>query len=147
MSFLVDTNILLRSAQPNHSLCSQATRAVSGLLRTGEALFFCSQNIAEFWNVATRPSDRNGLGFTPEEAWQEVGSIERLLTLLPDAPAIYTEWKRLVKDYKVQGVRVHDARLVAAMRVHGVEQIFTFNVDDFKRYSNIRPIHPASLQV
>ena len=85
--------------------------------------------------MATRPSDRNGLGFTPEEAWQEVSSIERFLTLLPDAPAIYTEWKRLVKDYRVQGVRVYDARLVAAMRVYGVEQILTFNVDDFKRYS------------
>jgi predicted nucleic acid-binding protein len=103
MSFLVDTNILLRSAQPTHSLCSQATRAVSRLMRVGETLFFCSQNIAEFWNVATRPSNRNGLGFTPEEAWQEVLSIEGLLTLLPDSPSIYTEWKRLVKDYKVQG--------------------------------------------
>jgi hypothetical protein len=72
-------------------------------MRVGETLFFCSQNIAEFWNVATRPSNRNGLGFTPEEAWQEVLSIEGLLTLLPDSPSIYTEWKRLVKDYKVQG--------------------------------------------
>lgn len=81
MSFLVDTNILLRSAQPTHSLSLQATRAVSRLMKAGETLYFCSQNIAEFWNVATRPSEGNGLGFTPEEAWQEVRSIEALLTL------------------------------------------------------------------
>jgi len=29
MRVLVDTNILLRSAQPNHPLCSQATYGVS----------------------------------------------------------------------------------------------------------------------
>ncbi len=146
MSFLVDTNILLRSAQPTHSLSLQATKAVSGLMKTGETVFCCSQNIAEFWNVATRPSDRNGLGFTPEEAWQEVRSIEALLTLLPDSPGIYTEWKRLVNDYKVRGVSVYDARLAAVMRVYGVDQLLTFNVDDFRRYGKLRVIHPSALQ-
>src|SRR5258708_37900134 len=99
MSFLVDTNILLRSSQPTHPLCSQATRAVSRLMREGETILFCAQNIAEFWNVATRPSDRNRLGFTTEEAWQEASSIEGRLTLLPDSPGMDAERKRLVRDY------------------------------------------------
>ena len=60
MRVLVDTNILLRSAQPTHPLCAQATHAVSKLIRQKDAVFFCSQNIAEFWNVATRPADLNG---------------------------------------------------------------------------------------
>jgi predicted nucleic acid-binding protein len=62
MRVLVDTNILLRSAQPTHPLCPQATHTVSTLLRQKDAVFFCSQNIAEFWNVATRPVEMNGLG-------------------------------------------------------------------------------------
>ena len=33
MRVLVDTNILLRSVQPNHPLSSQATRAVAKLIR------------------------------------------------------------------------------------------------------------------
>lgn len=146
MSCLVDTNVLLRSAQPSHALCSEATHAVSRLLREGQAVFFCSQNIAEFWNVATRPADRNGLGFSPEETWQEVRGIERLLTLLPDIPGIYIEWKRLVRDYKVHGVRVYDARLVAVMQVYGVERILTFNVEDFRRYGDAKAVHPSALQ-
>jgi predicted nucleic acid-binding protein len=117
MRVLVDTNILLRSAQPNHPLCHQATRAVSKLLRQNDSVFFCPQNIAEFWNVATRPADRNGLGFSHEEALQEVTSIEESLILLPDVPAIYAAWKRIVHDHKVQGVMVYDARLVAVMSV------------------------------
>ena len=54
MRVLVDTNILLRRAQPSHPLCPQATHAVSKLLRQNDAVCFCSQNIAEFWNVATQ---------------------------------------------------------------------------------------------
>jgi predicted nucleic acid-binding protein len=88
MRVLVDTNILLRSAQPNHPLSPQATHAVSKLLRQKDSVFFCAQNIAEFWNVATRPAEVNGLGLSHEEALQEVSSIENLLTLLPDVPAI-----------------------------------------------------------
>jgi predicted nucleic acid-binding protein len=145
MRVLVDTNILLRSVQPNHPLSSQATHAVSKLIRRNDAVFFCSQNIAEFWNVATRPADRNGLGWATEEAAQEVVNIEKSLTLLPDIPAIYNAWKQIVKDHKVRGVKVYDARLVAIMSVYTVESVLTFNSADFERFSNVRAIQPSSL--
>ena len=145
MRVLVDTNILLRSAQPTHPLCAQATHAVSMLLRQKESVFFCAQNIAEFWNVATRPAAVNGLGMLGDEALAEVGKIETLLTLLPDIPGIYAEWKRIVAHHEVQGVKVYDARLVAVMTVYSVDSVLTFNVDDFRRYSNITALHPSSL--
>ena len=145
MRVLIDTNILLRSAQPSHPLCSQATHVVSKLLRQKDAVFFCSQNIAEFWNVATRPAEVNGLGFSHEEALQEVASIESLLTLLPDIPAIYPVWKQIVQDHRVQGVKVYDARLVAVMSVYAIDAVLTFNSADFKRYGNVSAIHPASM--
>lgn len=145
MRVLVDTNVLLRSAQPNHPLSRQATQAVSKMIRQGDLVFFCPQNIAEFWNVATRPGDKNGLGFTLEEAMREVDDIETLLTLLPDIPAIYKAWKEIVSRHEVQGVKVHDARLVAIMIVYAVESILTFNDADFKRYSEINAIRPSSI--
>ena len=145
MRVLVDTNILLRSAQPSHPLCPQATHAVSKLLRQKDAVFFCSQNIAEFWNVASRPAEMNGLGFSQEEVLEEVNSIENLLTLLPDIPAIYPVWKRMVQDHRVQGVKVYDARLVAVMSVYAIDSILTFNLADFKRYGNINALQPAAM--
>jgi hypothetical protein len=36
--------------------------------------------------------------------------------------------------YAVSGVQVHDARLVAVMKVHGVAHILTLNAADFRRY-------------
>jgi predicted nucleic acid-binding protein len=145
MSVLVDTNILLRSAQPSHPLFPQATHAVSKLIKQNETVYYCPQTVAEFWNVATRPADVNGLDFSHEEVLKEVESIEGLFTLLPDIPAIYPEWKRLVKEHKVRGIKVFDARLAATANVYGVGRILTFNAGDFKRYSNIEALDPASL--
>jgi predicted nucleic acid-binding protein len=145
MRILVDTNVLLRSAQPNHALGPQATQAVSKLIRDEVAVFFCAQTIAEFWNVATRPAGLNGLGFSQDQVLQEIGGIESLLTLLPDIPAIYPVWKQLIQEHRVQGVKVYDARLVAIMRVFTVDTILTFNGTDFTRYPDINAVEPAAV--
>jgi len=141
MSVLVDTNILLRRIQPDHVHHALAIDSVARLLAAGEQVYFTLQNISEFWNVMTRPAAANGLGFSPTFALSEVGKIEAVLTLLPDSPAVYEEWKRLVATYAVIGAKVHDARLVAVMNVHGVRRILTFNTGDFARFG-IEALHP-----
>ena len=143
MTTLVDTNILLRAVQPGHPLCVDAADAVARMKRRRDTLFFCLQNIAEFWNVATRPAGNNGLGMSHDEAVTEVQAIETRLTLLPDSPAIYPEWKRLITDFSVTGVKVYDARLVAIMNVYGVKIILTYNTSDFARYKSLTVIHPS----
>jgi predicted nucleic acid-binding protein len=144
MSVLVDTNVLLRRTQPTHQLYTVAVESVARLLSTGEPVYFTLQNISEFWNVVTRPVASNGLGFTPALALAEVLKIEGILTLLPDAPAIYNEWKSLVIQHGVIGSKVHDARLVAAMNVNNVHRILTFSTADFVRY-RIEVLHPTTV--
>jgi len=63
MATLIDTNILLRSVQPTHAMHASAVRALARLMEQGEPLVISIQNVAEFWNVATRPASSNGLGF------------------------------------------------------------------------------------
>lgn len=147
MSVLVDTNILLRSVEPLHPQYSVAVGAVSRLLAENTPVCFTLQNIAEFWNVATRPKDKNGLGLTIPAVLDEVEKIESLLMLLPDTPAVYAEWKRIVVEHNVSGVQVHDARLVATMKTHGVTGLLTFDVGDFSRYSGIEVTHPKAIAV
>jgi predicted nucleic acid-binding protein len=144
MSVLVDTNILLRRIQPDHEHHALAIDSVARLLATGEQVYFTLQNISEFWNVMTRPIAANGLGFSPAFSLGEVEKIETVLTLLPDSPAAYEEWKRLVSTHAVSGAKVHDARLVALMNVHGVRQILTFNTGDFVRFE-IEALHPSAV--
>jgi predicted nucleic acid-binding protein len=144
MSILADTNVLLRRTQPDHPSHGLAVESVARLLSSGEAVYFTLQNMSEFWNVATRPTANNGLGFSVALALGELEKIERFLTVLPDSPAVYEEWKRLVFRHRVLGTKVHDAKLVATMNVHGVRRILTFNIEDFTRY-DIEAIHPVSL--
>ena len=144
MRALVDINILLRSAQPSHPLCAQATHAVSKLIRQKDAVFFVPRTSPNSGTWRCVPADLNGLGLSHEEVLQEVSSVERLLTFLPDIPAIYPAGKEIVADNKVQGVKVYDARLVAIMTVYAVESVLTFNTADVKRYSNITALHPSS---
>jgi predicted nucleic acid-binding protein len=65
---------------------------------------------------------------------------------LPDTPALFPEWERLVVQHSVSGKNTHDARIVAAMNIHGVTQILTFNDGDFKRYPGITSLTPASVK-
>lgn len=143
MTFLVDTNVLLRSAEPSHPMSAPAVNATNTLLERGEELCIAPQNLIEFWNVYTRPVERNGLGHTVTEAETEVNRLKALFPLLLDLPAIYGEWERLVIAHAVMGVNVHDARLVAAMLVHGLTHILTFNTADFRRFSQITVVHPS----
>lgn len=144
-SCLVDTNILLRASRrsdPQHNLIDDA---LAKLALAGTTLHYTHQNIAELWNAMTRPASRNGFGLTVAEAESEVRVIEAGMVLLPDSEAVYREWRRIVVQHAVSGVQVHDARLVAAMRVHGVKHLLTLNVGDFSRYKGIVILDPSSV--
>jgi predicted nucleic acid-binding protein len=142
---LVDTNILLRLANPDtegHYICEAAIRRLQD---RGVQLYFTLQNAAEFWNVSTRPITRNGQGLTPEAANRGLNLFEQEMSLLPDNLQVFVEWRRLVFQHQVRGIQVHDAKLAASMIVHGVRQILTFNTADFARFTEVEAVHPASL--
>jgi predicted nucleic acid-binding protein len=67
--------------------------------------------------------------------------------LTPDSLAVHEEWRKLLVTHGVSGVQVHNARLVAAMHVHGVKRILTFNDKDFARYPDVEAVHPRSVSL
>jgi predicted nucleic acid-binding protein len=142
----VDTNIFVGSIQTfDPALRTVARRAVKSLSRQGEQLLCFPQNLVEFWNASTRPASANGLGFSPEQAAHYVDRFQTLLRLFPETADIFPTWRRLVLQYRVSGIHVLDARTVAAMTVHQVSKILTFDLDDFKRYENITVLHPGAI--
>ena len=144
--YLIDTNVLLRAQQPQLKQFVIAVNAVKTLQKQGIELGIVPQVAAEFWNVCTRPSERNGLGLSTELADRKLHSIETSFTLFTgDELEIYQQWRSLVTTYGVKGVQVHDARLVASMLVHGLTHVLTFNGNDFKRFSEITVVHPESI--
>jgi predicted nucleic acid-binding protein len=146
MLYLLDANVLLRvfhRSDPFHPLVRQALRR---LWSRGDRFCYSSQILGEFWNVCTRPgAARGGFGLSVAETDRRARRIERFGQLLPDSPAVHAEWRGLLVTHAVMGVQVHDTRLVATMRVHGITHLLTFNVGDFARFPGIVAHHPQQI--
>lgn len=113
--------------------------------RAGVRLCYTSQTLGEFWNASTRPLDKNGFGLSVAETDRLTRVIERDFEFLPDSREVHDRWRALLVAHNIQGVQVHDARLAASMYVHGIGQLLTINVRDFRRVDELRILHPAEL--
>ena len=147
MTVQIDTNVLTRLAQPTHPLHAAAASAIRNLQSAGHPLCVVPQNLYEFWVVATRPLGDNGLGLAVPEVIAELDRLKRTFALLADSPALLPAWEKLVVAFECKGKMAHDARIVAAMNVHGVKHLLTFNVKDFLRYTDLNVIDPAAVGV
>jgi predicted nucleic acid-binding protein len=146
MQYLVDTGVWLRlfdRSDPEHAAIREALR---WLRSNGHSLAACPQNIAEFWNVSTRPaSARGGYGKSNATTELRVRFIERNATILGDSPTAYSQWRRLLVTHQIQGLSVHDARLVSVMIQAGITHILTLNAADFARYTGIIAVTPKEV--
>jgi predicted nucleic acid-binding protein len=145
MNYVLDSNVLLRMAQDTHPMHAAATQATTTLIRQGDTIHVIPQNLYEFWSVATREIKYNGLGLSVGDAQNELARLRSLFSYLPDTPAVCSQWERLIVQYAVIGRDSHDTRIVAAMNVHGITHLLTFNKDDFRRYTNIVAVNPGEV--
>jgi predicted nucleic acid-binding protein len=140
---LLDTNILLRVTDygdPEYKLVSDF---VEQAIRDGFTMVHFPQNVVELWSVCTRPKTANGKGRTIGQTALQLAEVNITSQLLEDIPEIHQEWQTLGLSHRVSGRAVYDARLVAAMVVHGVPRIITRNAADFYRFSFINTYDPA----
>jgi predicted nucleic acid-binding protein len=144
MNVQLDTNILTRLAQPSHRLHATALAAVRGIRSAGHGIAIVPQNLFEFWVVATRPIAENGLGLSVPEAKVELDKLKRAFVLLLDTPTLLGEWERLTVVHNCRGKPADDARIIAAMNVHLLTHLLTFNVGDFSRYTDIVVLDAAA---
>jgi len=143
--YLFDTNILLRLSDrisANYALARDATYI---LIDQGHKCCLTSQIIIEFWVVATRPTEVNGLGWTPERTKNQINQFLTRFTVLEETPEIFTLWFQLVTDYNIKGKSTHDIRLLAVMKAHSITHLLTFNPDDFVPLPNIIILQPQDL--
>ena len=143
--YLLDTNILLRASDPNSSSYPLIMNVVDMIIRQGGECLITSQILIEFWVVATRPKDVNGLGWTTQKTQQEINQILSQFSLLEESPDIFPLWFQLVTIYNIKGKRTHDIRLLAVMKASNITHLLTFNPDDFIPIPNITIVHPQDL--
>ena len=142
-SILVDTGVLLRAFDRTSPVQKLIFKALRTHWNQGDQLVTSHQNIAEFWNVATRPAtSRGGFGLSVNETLKRVQSIEKLTLVLPFTNNCYQEWRQLLVEHSITGISVHDARIVATMKTHRITRLLTLNSADFRRYSSIKVLTP-----
>jgi predicted nucleic acid-binding protein len=142
---LLDTNLLSRITDSKHPHCAAARGAMHTLLSRDVQLSIVPQNLYEFWAVATRMRQVNGLGLTTNEASQWISFFMRRFTLLPDREDLPARWHELVRAHGIKGFRAHDVRLVAAMQCYGIARLLTFNGGDFNGLG-VTVVDPAAVQ-
>ncbi|MDB9526110.1 type II toxin-antitoxin system VapC family toxin [Oscillatoria sp. CS-180] len=143
--YFLDTNIVLRFCNTLDDRHLLTTTAVAQLLRSGHDCVFTAQILAEFWVVATRSPQVNGLGFPPSQTREFVNALCETFHLLEETPQTFQIWLELVTGQNVRGKRAHDVRIAAAMLTHGITNLLTFNTQDFVRISGITAIAPQRI--
>jgi predicted nucleic acid-binding protein len=132
---LVDTNVLLRftnAGDPKHLI---AYSAITNLISLGTKIVIVPQCLYEYYVVATRPVGSNGLGLSRVAAQNDLLDLVHRFTLQEKEDGLYSNWIDVITTYESIGKPAHDARLIAAMRLHNLKHLLTFNVTDFQRYS------------
>ena len=138
---LVDTNILiniLNEASVHHE---RAKADVKRLLDDDHDLFVCPQVLRECYKVMTTPAKANGLGFTPERAYEEIQDLIETYEMTEDSNSSFIRWRFLVSTYNVSGKNTHDTHLVACMLVNDIDNILTYNPTDFTRFNSLITVH------
>ena len=146
MRYLLDTGILIRLPHRTDAFHAIIRQSLVRLGANGHTFVTGTQNMAEFWNVCTRPaSARGGLGLEIDVVRKRLRMLERFIAVLHETDFSYATWKSLVVTQKVHGKQVHDARLAAIMIAHRIRRILTLNSIDFVRYPGIEPIAPEQV--
>lgn len=145
---LVDTNILLRLTKlglPFSESESVEGHSFESTLLEQYAPCITFQNLAEYWSVAGRSEDANGLAFKPEEIFQQVNRFRDAFDLLPNEPSAVDIWMKLCRKYQVSGKRAHDVRLASSALANGVVKILTLNSKDFENFEEVQVLTPDSI--
>jgi predicted nucleic acid-binding protein len=143
--YLLDTNILLRASDPNSSSYNLVMESVATIMRQGGECLITPQVLIEFWVVATRPVDVNGLGWTVLETEREINQILSQFILIEETSEIFPTWLRLVAQYQIKGKRTHDIRLIAVMKANHITHLLTLNPEDFPALPEIMIVHPQEI--
>jgi hypothetical protein len=140
---LLDTNVLVYAADET-SPFHQASVALREKGLKGEILLcVCPQVLNEFFAILTDPK-RVSNPRSQEEALLEIEKYfysRNILKIYP-SPEVMKKILSLLKRYEITKQEIFDLYLVATMLSNNVNQIYTFNQEDFLKYTEIKVLSP-----
>jgi len=140
---LVDTNVLIYAADETSPFHQAAKELRDKGVKGDIALCICPQLLSEFYAVITDPR-RTAQPRSSQEASSEIEKYllhENLLKIYPVAGVI-EKLLELLKRYNIKKQDIFDTHLVATMLINEVTRIYTYNEDDFLKFTEIEVLRP-----
>jgi len=138
----VDTNLLVYAHRSDSPWNEAAYACIRDLASSGRPWAIAWPCVHEFFAIVTHPR----IYGPPSTEAQAIAQIEawlacRNLALLAESDAYWPNLKPLLEAGAVVGPRVHDARIAAICRLHGVRELWTAD-RDFRRFPGVPTRNP-----
>ncbi|MCC6197547.1 MAG: PIN domain-containing protein [Burkholderiales bacterium] len=138
----VDTNLLVYAHREDSVWHEAALARVTELAQARAPWAIPWPCLHEFLAIVTHPRiyappSPRAAATDQVEAWLESPSV----VLLAEAPGYWPELRGVVEDGRVEGPRIHDARIAALCRLHAVRELWTAD-RDFSRFPDVRARNP-----
>jgi uncharacterized protein len=138
----VDTNILIYAHREESPFHQQADRCVSRLVEGRSTWAIPWPCLHEFLAIVTR----RGIYRPPTPLSVAIDHVESLLespalVLLAESDQHWSDLRDLLITGQVTGGRVHDARIAALCRQHGVRELWSAD-RDFGRFPGFDVVNP-----
>jgi toxin-antitoxin system PIN domain toxin len=138
----VDTNILVYAHRQDSEFHAPAAEIVRALAESFHEWAIAWPSVHEFFAIVTHPRIYRPPTPIPNalaqiEAW--LGSPS--LVLLVETSKHWQNLRALIVEAKIEGARVHDARIAALCMQHGVRELLSAD-RDFSRFPQITVRNP-----
>jgi len=138
----VDSNILVYAHREESPWHKAADKCLTELAESGAPWAIPWPCVHEFLSVVTharifRPPTPLKTALDELESWFESPSVH----LIGETTGYWPELKYLIQSARITGPAVHDARIFAICRLHGVREIWSAD-RDFSRFKGVRVVNP-----
>jgi len=72
-----------------------------------------------------------------EELISDIDTWKRIFQIADETEQVTDRLIELIKNFYINGKRIHDANIVATMLTNSISRLFTVNVTDFKKFKEI----------
>ncbi|MGE5345388.1 MAG: type II toxin-antitoxin system VapC family toxin [Acidithiobacillales bacterium] len=138
----LDTNVLVAAHRGDVAAHDRARDALGTLADRGLPWAVPWPCVHEFLSVVThprifRPPSTLEEALAEVTAWLESGT----LVLLAETEGYFEELAALLRSGRIAGPKVHDARIAALCRLHGVRELWSAD-RDFGRFPGLKVRNP-----
>lgn len=138
----VDTNLLVYAHREDSPWHAAAAARITELAEDRTPWAIPWPCLHEFVGVVTHPRiyvppTPLSVAISQIEAWLEAPG----LVLLAEVEGYWSELRAALEAGRIVGAQVHDARIAALCRLHGVRELWTAD-RDFGRFSGLRVRNP-----